>query len=294
MDSLPAPDHLDGLAEADEADALFRETCRSAPGTYPRPFDLLIVDEAHNVAPPGAATTRSTPADTCDPRLAPYFEHRLFLTATPHNGYTESSRRCSNSWTPSASRAESTSRTSIWQAMVRRSRSDRRRAEAAAQFPKRSSCHRGPLLEDERDAYSASRADTHEPAERSPRIDAERSATEFVAQAAEEAALLVAGGIRQHARRPPSTPSEDATAERRVRVLSIHILRRAIDEADEEYDDDEQATRTHAEAVGTSAGEQRDRAGSTRSSARPTWARWAERAPGPGRQGEALIAWLDQ
>ena len=60
-------------------------------------FDLLVVDEAHHVAPasPSAATgfrgyavdsnrTRATRA------LAEKCEHRLFLSATPHNGYSES------------------------------------------------------------------------------------------------------------------------------------------------------------------------------------------------------------
>ena len=60
-------------------------------------FDILVVDEAHHVAPasPTAVTgfrgyavdsdrTRATRA------LAERCEHRLFLSATPHNGYSES------------------------------------------------------------------------------------------------------------------------------------------------------------------------------------------------------------
>src|SRR5712692_9682691 len=58
---------------------------------YPRKFDLLIVDEAHNVAPSGrgqyATDSQRTHALR---RLAPHFEHKLFLSATPHNGYPES------------------------------------------------------------------------------------------------------------------------------------------------------------------------------------------------------------
>jgi len=58
---------------------------------FPRRFDLLIVDEAHNVAPAGrgkyAIDTQRTAAIRL---LAPHFEHKLFLTATPHNGYAES------------------------------------------------------------------------------------------------------------------------------------------------------------------------------------------------------------
>ncbi|MBO0707297.1 MAG: DISARM system SNF2-like helicase DrmD [Candidatus Dormibacteraeota bacterium] len=61
-----------------------------SPGT--RPFDLLILDEAHHVAP--AAPRQAYAVDSQQTklirRLAPHFEHRLFLTATPHNGYPES------------------------------------------------------------------------------------------------------------------------------------------------------------------------------------------------------------
>ena len=61
-------------------------------------FDVLIVDEAHHVAPPrpqtGKSGRRGYAVDTQRTRavrdLAHRCEHRLFLTATPHNGYTES------------------------------------------------------------------------------------------------------------------------------------------------------------------------------------------------------------
>jgi superfamily II DNA or RNA helicase len=58
---------------------------------YPRRFDLLIVDEAHNVAPAGRGGYSIDSLRTdCIRELAQHFEHKLFLTATPHNGYTES------------------------------------------------------------------------------------------------------------------------------------------------------------------------------------------------------------
>jgi len=59
-------------------------------------FDVLVVDEAHHVAPaaPTAARGRGYAVDskrTIALRdLAECCEHRLFLSATPHNGYTES------------------------------------------------------------------------------------------------------------------------------------------------------------------------------------------------------------
>ena len=58
---------------------------------YPRKFDLLIVDEAHNCAPSGRGKYATDSLRTKALRLlAPHFEHKLFLTATPHNGYPES------------------------------------------------------------------------------------------------------------------------------------------------------------------------------------------------------------
>ena len=59
--------------------------------TYPRRFDILVVDEAHNVAPSMASKYAIESQRTRLVRtIAPHFEHRLFLTATPHNGYLES------------------------------------------------------------------------------------------------------------------------------------------------------------------------------------------------------------
>ena len=50
------------------------------------PWDLLIVDEAHNFSP----SRLSDESNRCSMlrKISNYFEHRLFLTATPHNGYT--------------------------------------------------------------------------------------------------------------------------------------------------------------------------------------------------------------
>jgi len=56
-----------------------------------RSWDLLVVDEAHNVAPAGRGTrARDSDRTIMMREILPHFEHRLFLTATPHNGFTES------------------------------------------------------------------------------------------------------------------------------------------------------------------------------------------------------------
>ncbi len=51
-------------------------------------WDLLVVDEAHNLAP--ASFGADSDLSEMLQRIAPWFEHRLFLTATPHNGHTRS------------------------------------------------------------------------------------------------------------------------------------------------------------------------------------------------------------
>jgi hypothetical protein len=70
---------------------LMREVLPPSP-EIPRRFDMLIVDEVHNVAPAGAGERYAT--DTLRTKaireLAPNCEHRLFLSATPHNGYANS------------------------------------------------------------------------------------------------------------------------------------------------------------------------------------------------------------
>jgi superfamily II DNA or RNA helicase len=67
----------------------FEATCRASHDSRASaqlPWDLLIVDEAHNLMP----SNFGEDSDLADMlrRLTPWFEHRLFLTATPHNGYT--------------------------------------------------------------------------------------------------------------------------------------------------------------------------------------------------------------
>lgn len=71
---------------------LFRETLpRPDEPAYPRRHGLLIVDEAHNIAPSGSVNYQVESQRTDAIRtIAPHFEHKLFLSATPHNGFPES------------------------------------------------------------------------------------------------------------------------------------------------------------------------------------------------------------
>jgi hypothetical protein len=66
----------------------FRSASQSADGSPVLPWDLLLVDEVHNLMP----APLGDDSELCKTlrAIAPYFEHRLFLSATPHNGHTRS------------------------------------------------------------------------------------------------------------------------------------------------------------------------------------------------------------
>ena len=64
----------------------FLATCRTVDGSPHLPWDLLVVDEAHNLAP--AAFGDDSELSKMLRTIAPYFEHKIFATATPHNGRT--------------------------------------------------------------------------------------------------------------------------------------------------------------------------------------------------------------
>ena len=64
----------------------FLAACRTPEASPHLPWDLLIVDECHNLMP----SAFGDDSDLCRMLriLAPQFEHRIFLSATPHNGHT--------------------------------------------------------------------------------------------------------------------------------------------------------------------------------------------------------------
>jgi len=78
MDYLKQPDILEKFKNTSE---------QLAPaGSAMLPWDLLIVDEVHNFAPSKFSDDSDRSKMLQD--ISPLFEHRLFLSATPHNGYT--------------------------------------------------------------------------------------------------------------------------------------------------------------------------------------------------------------
>ncbi len=119
----------------------FDEFLPPDPNEYPRAFDLLIVDEAHRIAPSAAGRyARDSLRTKAMRRLAPHFEHRLFLTATPHNGYPESFQALLEMLDPNRfTKGVSPSERERDAVMVRRLKSHLRTMlpDGARRFPKR-------------------------------------------------------------------------------------------------------------------------------------------------------------
>lgn len=73
-----------------QADVLeqFLSACHTPEGSPHLPWDLLVLDECHNLMP----SPFGDDSDLCQMLrlLTPQFEHRIFLSATPHNGHTRS------------------------------------------------------------------------------------------------------------------------------------------------------------------------------------------------------------
>ena len=89
-------------------------------------WDLLIVDEAHNLAP--ASFGSDSDLSQMLQRIAPWFEHRLFLTATPHNGHTRSFSGLLEALDPvrftRKSELDAEDRTRVGEAVIRRLKSE--------------------------------------------------------------------------------------------------------------------------------------------------------------------------
>ena len=102
-----------------------------------RPGSLLILDEAHHAAPSSGAKYAIDSRITRAIRdLAPRFEHRLFLSATPHNGHSNSFSALLEILDPQRfCRGVRVLKSHLDDVMIRRLKEDVR--EVAGGFPKR-------------------------------------------------------------------------------------------------------------------------------------------------------------
>ena len=81
-------------AKTNRAKRLLDDVMSPSNTPFPREFDILVVDEVHHFAPKAATENYAiaTARTQLLQRIAPHFEHRLFLSATPHNGHQFSFR----------------------------------------------------------------------------------------------------------------------------------------------------------------------------------------------------------
>ncbi|MBI3688415.1 MAG: DEAD/DEAH box helicase [Actinobacteria bacterium] len=109
---------------------------------HPGFFDLLIVDEAHHCAPPAPRRGNGYAVDSLQTqavrRLGEHSQHRLFLSATPHNGYSESWQALLEILDPQRfARGVEPDRAAVDQVMVRRLKDTLRKPDGTPRFPGR-------------------------------------------------------------------------------------------------------------------------------------------------------------
>ncbi|EFH80228.1 DISARM system SNF2-like helicase DrmD [Ktedonobacter racemifer] len=238
---------------------LFSETLpREGESLYPRKYDLLIVDEAHNVAPSGrgkyATDSQKTQALR---RIAPHFEHKLFLSATPHNGYRESfsallelldNQRFARGVNPNQKQLETI--------MVRRLKSEMKDWDGSARFPERKIADiRVSYTQQEREIHRALREYSRhrEKQAREKGDNTSLYAVDFVTTLLKKrlfsspAAFL--STLEKHIE-SLTTPKRHATVTRRP---SVGILRSKLEQIEQEHDDEEELYDATAEALEATA-----------------------------------------
>lgn len=267
-----------------------------AETSYPRHFDLLIVDEAHNVAPAGSGRYAIDSLRTQAIRtLTPHFEHKLFLTATPHNGYQESfsallelldNQRFARGVLPNRGQLEAV--------MVRRLKSELVGWDGAPRFPQR-------RLEAIEVTYPQAEQEVHGWLQEYTRLrqenaadQTEQFATEFVLKLLKKRLFSSPAAFAATLQKHVQTLAGKEEPQSKRKRPSPGILRRQIAQIEEEYADDDEYEAATASATG----------GASQTfhtlSPRERWLlaqmqAWADTASARrDAKTNALIAWLHQ
>jgi superfamily II DNA or RNA helicase len=265
----------------------FRETLPAGDQpTYPRAYDLLIVDEAHNVAPSGRGKYATESMRTLAIRsLTPHFEHKLFLSATPHNGYRESfatllelldSQRFARAVTPDRAQLDAV--------MVRRMKSELKlRWDGSRRFAERVVKNlEVPYTEDERLAhrnlqqYSELRL-------KNAATEAERLAAEFV--------------LKLLKKRLFSSPAAfGTTLEKHIATVggkkALASYAREMNDYDDDYADDEEYEAQIGEVMGAASQTLSPLSSEERNLLKQLSAYAAEACLRPDCKAQTLIDWL--
>ncbi len=106
---------------------------------HPGFFDVIVVDEAHHCAPSAPTIGKRYAVDTLQTqavrRVADHAQHRLFLSATPHNGYRESWQALLEMLDPRRfARGVEPDPSVVQQVMVRRLKDELRHSDGSRRF----------------------------------------------------------------------------------------------------------------------------------------------------------------
>ena len=214
-----------------------------AHARYPRKFDILVIDEAHNVAPSGTANyVQDSQRTRLVQEIAPHFQHKLFLTATPHNGYTKSfasllelldDQRFSRNLIPDEKQLQQT--------MVRRLKADLEGyAERKIQALPVNYSDDERLIYQLLETYCNSREQGAE--------DSRQFGTKFVNNLLKKRFLSSPAAFASTLEKHVSTVNAGGKAEK-ASPMEERILRKAVLRAEEDYADDQEFENAQAEAV---------------------------------------------
>jgi ERCC4-related helicase len=275
---------------------LFREVL-PAPGepAYPRRFDVLIVDEAHNAAPAGRGQYALDSLRTATLRtLAPHFEHKLFLTATPHNGYPESFTALLELLDQQRfARGVKPDQRQLQAVMVRRLKSEIKNWDGSDRFPKRT-----PLAIEV--DYTAEEKQIHAALQEYSRLrtancrdDAEKYATEFVLKLLKKRLFsspqAFADTLAKHEQTIRAGRHKTAMV-----TPSLRLLQQEFDRVEEEYEDEEELEASTDEAV-LAATETFRPLSREEETLLATMRRWADRASTQlDSKAARLLGWLEE
>lgn len=233
---------------------LFRETLPAeGEPLYPRRYDILVLDEAHNCAPSGRGKYATDSMRTQALRLmVPHFEHKLFLTATPHNGYGESFSALLELLDDQRfARGTIPDRKQLGAVMVRRLKSELPpKFDGSPRFPKRTIAPlEVPYTAEEKGIHAALKQYS-ELRKQNVGDNTAKLATEFVLLTLKKrlfsSPASFATTLEKHEKSLRSSKRKTTTEK-----PTIGILRRQIDKVEEEYGDDSAAEEAYEDAVDT-------------------------------------------
>lgn len=220
--------------------------------TYPRKFDILIVDEAHHVAPSGRGNYALDSQRTQTIRtIAPHFEHKIFVTATPHNGYQESftallevldNQRFARGVQPDERQ--------LMAVMVRRLKTDLDAGwDGRSRFPRRSlEPILVPYTDEERDVHQALQQYSQLRRERAVSAE-EKFSSEFVMKLLKKRLFSSPAAFYQTLTKHINTISESAPSTGRLQKPTLSILKQQAQSVEEDFSDDDAESEATQEAV---------------------------------------------